>query len=922
MTPRRCFLALVAASTLGCAAAGLPDKPLPKDYSLPMKNFPMASGLRVVVQEDHSAPTVVVASFYGVGSSSDPKGVEGLAHFVEHLAFRTRPGGIQLWDHLKRTGAFFNASTAWDRTEYHSLAHKDQLNDLLQLEAWRLSRTLEGVTPEVFATEREVVRNEKRLSGETAGSRNFDLLAEALFPKGHPLSRSVVGSHESLSAATLDHAKAFVKEHYRPDNCVIVVRGDVSADEVGKLLGMWPPEVLFGPGGQKGPPVPPRAPLANQPSPPVPPPVNTKLVRERAPVAQPELWLGWSAPAGHRGNDSLLLFMGDRLNSALFDVIDFEDDEDDIESVGGGALPLNDGSIVFVRAALKPGADPERARKRVLDALVNSWTNEGAAFETEINRWFTATGILLDVSNPLGTATGLAEHVATTGRTTYFQDQFEELAKVKPGQVMDLAYKYLRRERSVAVLIEPESDQVARMGGTSSTGGRSSSEGPAHDIGRGSATTSVDLSPQKIIQIARAPSLASLPRWTLPNGLKVVATRYGTAPIAQVLVGIRGGDAHTKPVGLASYARGFAERRCNEYGSLAAVGGRIGDSMGTLNSTFSVDVISGNLENGMAVLSDTLACFELREERFLMHDRMLDRRQKSFNRVSKMPDFTANKRLWEALYPDHPYGTVAIDPAVLRTIRQEDIAGYIRSHYRPGNAVAVVVGDVDPNQVKTMADKYLTRWSGGGGSSVSMPPAPPPPKERRGILIDRPQATQATIRVACRLAEATPERLPAYELLQKLGDERAWAVREEWGATYGLQVGVRTMPGGAAHFTISGAIENAQVTRSLTRLLDTVAELGSGRLDEKAFGLARWDLAREFSRRFVTGDQIASAIIQAAAQDWPDDVFDKYPERLAAMTPQVVAEIMKPCVGHEIISVVGQAATLRAQLTGTGLKLD
>src|SRR4051812_6070772 len=117
--PRRLSRTLRAAVLLalvpsgGCATTGgLPDAPVVKNYEPTEWVSNLKSGLTVIVKEDHSAPQVTVASVYGVGSTSDPKGVEGLAHFIEHLAFRSRPGGgPQYWDVLKRMGGNFNAST-------------------------------------------------------------------------------------------------------------------------------------------------------------------------------------------------------------------------------------------------------------------------------------------------------------------------------------------------------------------------------------------------------------------------------------------------------------------------------------------------------------------------------------------------------------------------------------------------------------------------------------------------------------------------------------------------------------------------------------------------------------------------------------------------------------------------------------------
>ena len=67
---------------------------------------------------------------------------------------------------------------------------------------------------------------------------------------------------------------------------------------------------------------------------------------------------------------------------------------------------------------------------------------------------------------------------------------------------------------------------------------------------------------------------------------------------------------------------------------------------------------------------------------------------------------------------------------------------------------------------------------------------------------------------------------------------------------------------------------------------------------------------------------IVSAILMASEQGWPIDVWDKYPERLAAATRQDVRNVMKNCVGREIISIAGDAAAIAPQLKAVGVKLE
>jgi zinc protease len=875
-----------------------------------------------VVQEDPSSDLVVVASVYGSGGTSETPGKEGLAHLIEHLAFRSRFDGFPLWDHLKRMGALdFNAFTSEDVTGYYVAAHKDNLEKMLQLEAWRLGRTLEGVTAEEFAVEREVVRNERRQRHETTiNNELFEQVLHALFPKGHPLAGSVGGTHDSLSNLTLEDARAFVKAHYRPENCTIAVSGPVQIEEVRRLLGSWPGELLFGPGGPAGPAVAPRPPFAQRPQRDVPPPAETRLLRHKGSLAQPTLVVAWSLPGAHRQNSGLLQFAAQRVNMAL--ALGLERDlytDPDIESAGAFPMGFVDASVLAVQAALRPGADPEEARRRILDAVSGAWTGGSERVDTETLRWFSATALLSRIADPVGKAMGLAQHVTETGRTSYFKDGFEELAGVKATDVVDLAAKWLGRRRSVAVYFEPETDALASAG--ASRAARPANARATHDIGReASQGAGEEYSPARIRQVALPPRLATLPRFRLAGGLEVVVDRRGSAPIAGILVSMSGGDVSARPHGLGALALDFSRSRCVDHGTLDAVGGTVSLGLTTNAAIGTAEGLSGNLANAIAVLADELACREVSAEDFLHVSRILERRGKVFDRQAKRPEFVAGKLFFSALYPDHPYGEVAVDPARLRGISQPDAQAFLRMQLRPEGATAVVHGDVEAAEVKRLMETYFSRWVGGNASAPPAAAPPPPPTERRAFLIDRPGATQAQVRIGCRLLDHEPARLPAYDVLAAVAGELAWSLRERWGATYGVRASIGKHPGGAAHLILDGAIENDQAGPSIARLLGMISELGEGRLDERTFLLKRWDVARSFASRFAVTDQRANAIVQARLFAWPADVWDTYPEALASTDVAALARVAAPCVGKEILSIVGDAASLRPQLEAAGLK--
>ncbi len=950
---RQCLVLLVAVG-LGlssCATSDLPDEIKLKDFTLKQYDISLKSGLRILVQEDHSAPVVVVTAVYGVGGTGDPPGVEGLAHFVEHLAFRARMfDGPQIWDTLKRIGASFNASTAADVTSYYSVAHKDELATLTDIEGWRLLDTTGGVTEEVFKTEREVVRNELRQRRETTiGNKVFDLVLEALFPKGHPLARPLAGTHESLSAATLQHARDFAKKYYRPENCTIVIAGDVTSDQVKKEVGRWPNQLHYGPEGKDGKAVPHNPLVASTPAPAVPDPPSKEMKRHKGPVAQPQLLVAWSMPGAHRGNNTLISFAGNTLAGALAAGLQVDED-DDIESFGAGPLPLNDASVMLVQMNLKPGADPEKARARVLDSLSNAWTTPDTIsvdvgsglharaldvtpvlhqsgdslqrFQVKIAKWYTGAALFLGSDNLVGRALAVGEHLHATGDSKYYKSSFEELSAFQSRNVIDFAYKWLTRERAVAVFIEPEHSDVPRVMQAGAGAAVGITKRASHDVGQGETEGAADIGSARILEIARPPGIEKFERFALPNGLQMVIARSGIAPIAHVSLNLRGGDAIVKPQGMASLARSFSRKTCNDHGNLDAMGGRIYGGTGATSAEIAVDISSGNLSNGIAVLSDYVACIDAQDD-YGRFDDIIKRRQNSFDRLANRPESIAGRTLWRELYPGHPYGVPSVDPSTLKDVKLEQMSAYIKEQFRPQNAVAVVVGDIDAAEVRSLSTKYLGRWQGAGGR-IPVAPATPAagPEGRKVFVIDRPKATQAVIQIGCRLPAVTAETLPIFDLARALLNEETWALREQWGATYGVSAGIQWLPGGASHMLMGGAVENAQVGASLLKLLGIIERMGTGAFHQKTFLLKRWDVARDFSRRFSDGSSLADGILHLVDHGLPPDTWDRYPQHLAAARRDQVKNAMSPCVDNEVVTVVGDAQVLRGQISGAGLPLQ
>jgi len=194
--------------------------------------FTLANGLRLIVKEDHRAPTVVHQVWYRAGSMDESPGATGVAHVLEHMMFKgTRRFGLGEFSRIvAEAGGRDNAFTSTDFTVYHEQVHRDRLPLAMRLEADRMVNLV--IRPEEFAREIKVVMEERRRSYE---DRPRSLLIENLLATAfaaHPYKWPTIGWMQDLENMSWRDAQAWYKQWYAPNNAVVVVVGDVEPQKV------------------------------------------------------------------------------------------------------------------------------------------------------------------------------------------------------------------------------------------------------------------------------------------------------------------------------------------------------------------------------------------------------------------------------------------------------------------------------------------------------------------------------------------------------------------------------------------------------------------------------------------------------------------------------------------------------------------
>ncbi|HOA95433.1 MAG TPA: pitrilysin family protein [Quisquiliibacterium sp.] len=195
----------------------------------------LANGMKVLVIEDHRAPTVAHMVWYRAGSIDEVNGGTGVAHVLEHMMFkgtRDLPAG-EFSRRVAAMGGRENAFTSRDYTGYYQQVHRSRLADVMALEADRMANLV--LSKEEFDKEIRVVMEERRWRTEDrAESLVYEQLMAAAFTAS-PYRAPVVGWMNDLEAMTVDDARDWYERWYTPGNALLVVAGDVTPAEVFEL---------------------------------------------------------------------------------------------------------------------------------------------------------------------------------------------------------------------------------------------------------------------------------------------------------------------------------------------------------------------------------------------------------------------------------------------------------------------------------------------------------------------------------------------------------------------------------------------------------------------------------------------------------------------------------------------------------------
>ncbi len=897
---KRVACILITGLFLAANAGAAKNEPA-KAIDIPYKKYVLGNGLTLIVHEDHKAPIVAVNIWYHVGSKNEKAGKTGFAHLFEHLMFNGSENfNDDLFKALEKVGATdMNGTTSEDRTNYFENAPKEALEYVLWLESDRMGHMLGAISQARLDEQRGVVQNEKRQGDNQPYAVAYELIPRNTFPAGHPYSWRVIGSMEDLTAASLEDVKEWFKTYYGAANAVLVIAGDVKAEDALEKTKKYFGDIPSGP-----PVVHQDAWVAKRTG------THRQVAQDRVPQAR--IYKVWNVPQYGTTDANMLDLASDVLaqgkTSRLYKRLVYDD-----QTATDVYAFMDAGEIAgqfYIVATAKPGGDLAVIEKAIDEELKRFLAKGPTSDELRMVKTQFEAGFIRGIER-IGGFGGksdiLAHNFVFTGNADYYKVRLEEVRSASAARIRDAARCWLSDGQYVLEIHPFPKYTVAESG--------------------------VDRSRLTVPEIRPEPGFPELQRTSLSNGLKIIFAERRSIPVVNFNLLIDAGFAADQACvpGTAELAMGMLLEGTKKRTSLqisdetALLGANLGCGSDLDTSYVSLNALKDKLSASLEIFADVILNPAFPETDF---KRLQKQHIAGIQREKTEPSSMAMRIFPGLLYgAGHSYAnpfTGSGDEAGVAGLTAADMRKFHATWFKPGNATLVIVGDTTLAEITPLLERLFKGWKAGTVPSKNIGKVEGPAKPVI-YIVDRPGSLQSVI---CAGSIAPPKSNPdeiAIEIMNKIlgGDFTSrinMNLREDKHWTYGARSSLPSARG-QRPFIVMTSVQGDKTKEAMVEIdRELRGVLGEKPVTNAEFGKAVTNQTLRLPGAWETMSRVSGAMSEIVRFGLPDDYFKVYPSRINALTMDALSKGVRAVVRPDNILwvVVGDRAKIESSLRELG----
>lgn len=714
------LLRLLLVALLSLAVA-----PFSRAADAPPTRATLPNGMRVVIIRNTLAPVATVEANFIVGGDETPDGFPGMAHAQEHMAFRGCKGMT-----ADQTSAIFallggdnNADTQQTITQYFETVPAADVEVALQAEA----ACLRGIDDsqaewdqERGAIEQEVARDLSNPTYKFVDRLNQDMFA------GTPYAHDALGTRPSFDKTTGAMLKDFADKWYTPSNMILVIVGDVdpaaTLEKIRHLYSDIPSH-----------PLPAHAAVNLQPVKP-----ETFTLDSNLPYVLG--FIAWRMPGSDSPDYAALQILADVLGSQRADLYGMVPAGKALAAEFGVAETYTKASVGYGVVALPAGQDASAALEEMRQ-IVNKYASDGvpedlvdAAKRGEIAQAEFQRNSIPELASVWSDA------LAAEGRNSPDED-VDAIRKVSLADVNRVAKQYLLNALTITATLKPapNGEPVAEKG---FGGSEKVTSAPTKPV------TLPDWAEKELGELQVPTTFIPVSDTKLPNGIRLIVRTDTTSPTITVMGTVEHeGDLQSPPGkegvgdvldGLYSYGTTTLDRLAYQKA--------LDDIAANENAgySFSVKVLKEFFSRGVQLLADNELHPALPEQAFMVT------RQQIAQFVAgnlQSPGYHTSRALDLALLPTGDPVLREATPGTVSKLTLDDVKQYHEATVRPDLTTIVVIGDVTPEEARTVIEKWFSDWKATGAKPNTTLAAIPVNKPSAATVPDA-QAVQDTVILA------------------------------------------------------------------------------------------------------------------------------------------------------------------------------
>lgn len=440
----RLVKALFIIPLLGISTAILGQRP--RTAAIHFNDTRLANGMRVITVEDHSAPVIVVAITYNVGSRDERRGRTGFAHLFEHMMFKGSEN-VGVGEHyylVFNNGGTMNGTTTEDRTNYFEVLPANQLDLAIFLEADRM-RSL-AINKTNLDNQRKAVQEERRLGVDNQPYGRSGEIQQDLIYDNFAYKHTTIGSMDDLNAATVEDVATFFKTYYAPNNAVLTLVGDFTTAVALKKVKQNFEDI------------------PRRPDPPIVDMTEPEQRDERratvydALARLPQVDIAFKAVPGNTSEFYALQMLSAALQSGqssrLFQAL--VKDKQLVANVAGFMDEKRGPGALYVSATLRQGVKPADVEAVIYNEIERVKKEGIADWELEKAKNTTRRAFINSLQNPQFTALNMGLWAIFYNDANLINTRLDRVSAVTAADVQKAATKYLTSARRSVVITLPK----------------------------------------------------------------------------------------------------------------------------------------------------------------------------------------------------------------------------------------------------------------------------------------------------------------------------------------------------------------------------------------------------------------------------------------------------------------------------------